>query len=85
MEKITEYLIQSTVNTSEVKAWEEIVMLPTYGIGKEEKNPIFLEKRVYQGSSGSVYPYPVIEKIEKMIKVIRLFSYKVKKAKCFLT
>lgn len=27
MEKITEYLIQSTVNTSEVKAWEEIVML----------------------------------------------------------
>lgn len=64
MEKITEYLIQSTVNTSEVRAWEEIVMLPTYGIGKEEKNPIFLEKRVYQGSSGSVYPYPVVEKIE---------------------
>lgn len=64
MEKITEYLIRSTVNTSEVRAWEEIVMLPTYGIGKEEKNPIFLEKRVYQGSSGSVYPYPVVEKIE---------------------
>lgn len=64
MEKITEYLIQSTVNTSEVKAWEETVMLPTYAIGKEEKNPIFLEKRVYQGSSGSVYPYPVVEKIE---------------------
>ena len=37
MEKITEYLVQSTINTSEVKAWEEIVMLPTYGIGKEEK------------------------------------------------
>ena len=64
MEKITEYLIQSTVNTSEVRAWEETVMLPTYGIGKEEKNPIFLEKRVYQGSSGSVYPYPVVEKVE---------------------
>ena len=63
MEKITEYLIKSTVSASEVKAWEETVMLPTYGIGKEEKNPIFLEKRVYQGSSGSVYPYPVIEKI----------------------
>ena len=64
MEKITEYLIQSTVHTSEVRAWEEIVMLPTYGIGQEEKNPVFLEKRVYQGSTGSVYPYPVIEKIE---------------------
>lgn len=42
MEKITEYLIQSTVNTSEVRAWEEIVMLPTYGIGKEEKIRYFL-------------------------------------------
>ncbi len=63
MEKITSYLIQSTVSTSEVRAWEEDIMLPTYEIGKEEKNPIFLEKRVYQGSSGSVYPYPVVEKI----------------------
>ena len=38
-------------------------MLPTYEIGEEEKNPIFLEKRVYQGSCGAVYPYPVVEKI----------------------
>ncbi len=63
MEKITQYLIKSTVHTSEVRAWEEDILLPTYEIGKEEKNPIFLEKRVYQGSSGSVYPYPVVEKI----------------------
>jgi tetratricopeptide (TPR) repeat protein len=47
----------------EVKAWKEIVIIPTYGIGSPEKNPVFLEKRIYQGSSGSVYPYPVIEKI----------------------
>jgi len=46
-----------------VKVYREKVTIPTYGIGKPEKNPIFLEKRVYQGSSGSVYPYPVIEKI----------------------
>ena len=46
-----------------VKAWREIVTIPTYEIGKAEKNPIFLEKRVYQGSSGVVYPYPVIESI----------------------
>ncbi len=73
MEKITEYLIRSTVNKSEVKAWEETIYLPTYDIGKEEKNPIFLEKRVYQGSSGSVYPYPVVEKIsdEKKEKAYR--------------
>ena len=49
---------------SSVKVWEETVMIPTYGIGKPEKSPMFLEKRVYQGSSGVVYPYPVIEKIE---------------------
>ncbi|MCI1647210.1 MAG: DUF5107 domain-containing protein [Bacteroides sp.] len=64
MEEITKYLTQSTVNEkNRVRAWEENIMLPTYEIGKEEKNPIFLEKRVYQGSSGVVYPYPVIEKV----------------------
>ena len=46
-----------------VRAWREIVTIPTYEVGKPEKNPIFLEKRVYQGSSGVVYPYPVIESI----------------------
>ena len=45
------------------RAWYEKVVIPTYGIGKPEKNPMFLEKRVYQGSSGVVYPHPVIEKI----------------------
>ncbi|MDR0413970.1 MAG: DUF5107 domain-containing protein [Prevotellaceae bacterium] len=63
MEKITEYLIKPTVFSSEVRAWEEDVLLPAYEIGREEKNPIFLEKRVYQGSSGAVYPYAVVEKI----------------------
>lgn len=46
-----------------VKVWQESVEIPTYEVGKPEKNPMFLEKRVYQGSSGVVYPYPVIEKI----------------------
>ena len=35
MEKITQYLIQSTVQGSEVRAWKEDIMLPTYEIGKE--------------------------------------------------
>lgn len=47
-----------------VKAWVEKVTIPTYKTGEPEKNPMFLEKRVYQGSSGVVYPHPVIEKIE---------------------
>ncbi len=50
--------------SKKVKVWEEEILLPTYGVGLPEKNPMFLEKRVYQGSSGVVYPYPVIEKIE---------------------
>ena len=52
------------MNQGEVKAWVENVVIPTYPAGAAEKNPMFLEKRVYQGSSGVVYPYPVIEKIE---------------------
>lgn len=46
-----------------VKAWREDVSIPTYQIGAPEKNPMFLEKRIYQGSSGVVYPHAVIEKI----------------------
>ena len=41
----------------------ETVNIPTYGIGQADKNPMFLEKRVYQGSSGKVYPLPVVDKI----------------------
>src|ERR1700733_15437534 len=52
----------------EVEAWIEKVSIPTYGTGKPEKSPMFLEKRVYQGSSGVVYPHPVIEKIEEVKK-----------------
>ncbi|MDR1866298.1 MAG: DUF5107 domain-containing protein [Bacteroidales bacterium] len=64
MEKITNYLIQPTVTEKGiVRAWEETVFLPTYPAGEEEKNPVFAEKRVYQGSSGAVYPYPVVEKL----------------------
>lgn len=47
----------------EVKVWQEDVHIPTYEPGEPQKNPMFLEGRVYQGSSGKVYPYPVTEKI----------------------
>ena len=55
--------IKQTSYQTMVKAWKEQVTIPTYEVGAPEKNPIFLEKRVYQGSSGVVYPYPVIESI----------------------
>lgn len=45
------------------RVWEETVVIPTYQAGTPDRNPMFLEKRVYQGSSGRVYPHPVIDKI----------------------
>ncbi len=41
----------------------EKMVIPTYEIGAYDKNPMFLEKRVYQGSSGRVYPHPVCESV----------------------
>ena len=43
---------------SGVKIWEENVVIPTYGIGAADKNPMFLESRVYQGSSGQLNSIP---------------------------
>ena len=37
----------------------------TYAPSEPDKNPLFLEKRVYQGSSGRVYPLPVVDAIAK--------------------
>ncbi|MBK1827322.1 DUF5107 domain-containing protein [Haloferula rosea] len=41
----------------------EPLTLPTYPLGAPEKNPLFFEKRVYQGSSGKVYPVPFVDKV----------------------
>jgi tetratricopeptide (TPR) repeat protein len=46
-----------------VQMWEERVIIPTYPVGQPDKNPMFLEKRVYQGSSGVIYPHPIIEQV----------------------
>ncbi len=51
------------MQSDSVKCWSEQVTIPTYHIGEPDKNPMFLEKRVYQGSSGVVYPYPVIDRV----------------------
>lgn len=46
-----------------VKVWQEDLIIPTYKVYNPEKNPLFIEKRAYQGSTGKVYPLPVTEKI----------------------
>ncbi|MBO4591510.1 MAG: DUF5107 domain-containing protein, partial [Eubacterium sp.] len=50
---------------STVKIWEEQVVIPTYEVGPADKNPMFLEKRVYQGSTGKIYPYPSTNEISR--------------------
>ena len=56
-----------------VRVWAEDVQIPAYMPGEPDKNPIFLEKRVYQGSSGKVYPHSVIDSVadEKVLKTYR--------------
>ena len=49
--------------TGPVKVWRQPVDILTYSPEKPDTNPMFLEKRVYQGSSGRVYPLPFIDRI----------------------
>ncbi len=46
-----------------VRVWAEQRVIPTYPVGKPDKNPMFLEHRVYQGASGRVYPHTVIDTV----------------------
>jgi len=48
---------------TEVKAWEEPLVIPTYRIGRPDPNPIFYTGRAYQGAKGPVYPYPLLDKL----------------------
>ena len=52
----------------DAKIWEESVLIPTYEVGKPDINPMFLEKRVYQGSTGKIYPYPSTNEISRTKK-----------------
>jgi len=47
---------------SEVSVREGALVLPTYMPAPPDKNPMFLENRVYQGSSGKVYPLPFTDR-----------------------
>lgn len=41
------------------------VSIPTYQVHEPERNPFFLEKRVYQGSSGKAYPLPFYNRVSE--------------------
>ena len=60
-----------------VRCWEQQVVIPTYPVQEADLNPMFLEKRVYQGSSGKVYPNPftdrvALEKVDASYRAITL-------------
>jgi tetratricopeptide (TPR) repeat protein len=42
-------------------AWAEDVVIPTYEPHPPSRLPMYLDHRVYQGSSGRVYPLPFVE------------------------
>lgn len=46
-----------------VKAWRQSVEILTYAPERPDIHPMFLERRVYQGSSGRVYPLPFCDRI----------------------
>lgn len=46
-----------------VACWEQDVLIDTYEPGAPDPYPAYLERRVYQGSSGRVYPLPIVESV----------------------
>lgn len=75
---INKTICEGAIIMDKVILKQEKVTIPTYEISDYDKNPMFLEKRVYQGSSGRVYPHPVCEEFRtlRQIKNTTQFSWK---------
>lgn len=54
---------QALLASGGVACWSEPVSIDTYAPGEPDRYPLFLDRRVYQGSSGKVYPMPFIDSI----------------------
>ena len=46
-----------------VACWSEPLWIDTYEPGEPDPYPLFLDRRVYQGSSGRVYPLPMVDSV----------------------
>ena len=51
-----------------VAVWSEAVVLPTYLPEEPSRYPAYLDRRVYQGSSGRVFPLPFHDRISETRK-----------------
>ncbi len=47
-----------------VLAWQQDVTIDTYEVDPPDSFPAYLDSRVYQGSSGRVYPLPFYERVQ---------------------
>jgi hypothetical protein len=48
-----------------VAAWSAPLVLPTYLPESPDRYPAYLDRRVYQGSSGRVFPLPFHDRISE--------------------
>ena len=48
---------------SQVRVWEEPLVLPTYEAKSPDVNPMFWRPMVYQGASRVIYPYPLMDNV----------------------
>jgi tetratricopeptide (TPR) repeat protein len=55
----------SSARRGVVDVRREAVTIPTYSPLAADRNPMFFEKRVYQGSNGKVYPLPFVDRISE--------------------
>ena len=56
--------LRATLDDGRPVAWREPLTIATYEAGTPSPYPMFLDHRVYQGSSGAVYPIPFIESVD---------------------
>ncbi|WP_109212319.1 MULTISPECIES: DUF5107 domain-containing protein [Microbacterium] len=55
--------LEEALRRGEAVAWREPLTIRTYEAGAPSRYPMFLDHRVYQGSSGKVYPIPFTENV----------------------
>jgi len=55
--------MKETRDSEPVRCWEQQIVIPTYPVQEADPNPMFLEKRVYQGSTGKVYPNAFTDRV----------------------
>lgn len=58
---------------SQVRVWEEPLVLPTYEVRPHDVNPMFWRPIVYQGATRVIYPYPLMDNVTN-IRGVRTYK-----------